>query len=181
MKARRFVTAALAAMAIASPQARAATPQAIAVTGSVVQTCTTWTPSGSLTFSPTYDVFSNTAPTGSASLTTRCTKGAAVTFAVNGGQNYSHASPSGLRAMTDGSNHFLSYQLYQNAGLTAAWGFSTSTGAGTGLNQTGLGNAAGETMTLSLFGQIPAKQDVFVSSSSKTLLYQDTVTVTVNY
>lgn len=181
MNARRFVLTAAAALTVLSLPVRAATPQAVAVTGSVMQSCTAWTPSGSLTFSPVYDVFSSTAPTGSASLTTRCTKGASVTFAVNGGQNFSHASPGGFRAMTDGTGHYLSYQLYQNAGLGAAWGFSSSTGAGTALGQTGLGNAAGETMTLGLFGQIPAKQDAFVSTSAKTLAYQDTVTVTVNY
>jgi spore coat protein U-like protein len=159
----------------------AAAPQAVNVTGSVIQSCTTWTPSGSLTFSPTYDVFSATVPTGSASLTTNCTKGATVTFAVNGGQNFNHASPRGLRAMTDGSNHFLSYQLYQDSGFTTAWAFSMGTGAGTTVNETGLGNAAGESMTLNLFGQLPAKQDAFVSSTAKTLLYQDTITATVNF
>lgn len=181
MNARRFLLAAAAAAAMLSLPVQAAPPQSVAVTGSVLQTCIAWTPSGPLTFSPTYDVFSSTVPTGSASLTTKCTKGAPVTFAVNGGQNYTHASPSGFRAMTDGSSHYLSYQLYQNSGLSAAWAFSTSTGAGTPANQTGLGNAAAETMTLNLFGQIPAQQDAFVSSSGKTLAYQDTVTVTVNY
>lgn len=83
--------------------------------------------------------------------------------------------------MTDGSSHYLSYQLYQDSGLTSAWAFSTSTGSGSTAGQTGLGNAAGETMTLNLYGRVPAGQDAFVSANSKSLLYQDTVTVTVNY
>ncbi len=180
MKARRFLVFAAVAIFTVLARAYASGPEPVAVTGSVIQTCTAWTPNGALSFSPNYDVFSLTAPTGSTSLTTKCTKGASVTFAANGGLNYTHAT-SGFRAMSDGSSHYLNYQLYQNSGLSTVWGFSTSTGAGTAVNETGLGNAAGETMTLSLYGQIPAQQDVFVSSSSKTLLYQDTVTVTVNY
>lgn len=181
MKRRSLFATLAAAAAIASAPVSAATTSPVAVTGSVMQSCTAWTPSGSLTFAPKYDVFSSASPTGSASLATRCTKGASVTFAVNGGQNYTHASPGGFRAMTDGSSHYLSYQLYQNSGLTAAWAFSASTGTGTAVGQTGLGNAAGETMTLNLYGQVPAGQDAFVSANSKSLLYQDTVTVTVNY
>jgi len=84
--------------------------------------------------------------------------------------------------MTDGSGHFLSYQLYENAALTQVWTFN-SAGVGTGLNGstdtvTPAGNAVN--MTLAVYGDIPAGQAPAYCSGGASC-YTDSVMVTVNY
>ncbi len=174
-----FVATAVASLVMAAPAFATSQTSNVTINSTVQQSCTTFTSAGALTFSPNYDVFSSTAPTGNTSLTTNCTKGAAVSFSVDGGGHAGSGSISGDRALTDGSSHYLSYELASDSGFTSPWQFTT--GGGTGQNQTGLGNTTGEKMTLSIYGRIPAGQDAYVGSTATTLLYQDTVVASVNY
>lgn len=63
----------------------------------------------------------------------------------------------------------LSYNLYRNAARTNIWGNGTS-----GTSQFSVGNPADNT-TLTIYGRIPAAQDVSAGS------YADTVTATINF
>lgn len=156
------------------------TAQPFAVSGNVVANCNTLSPQSSQTlqFNTPYDTTSasdNT--TGPLTFSINCTKGDTnFTVSVGGGSSFTHASPSGSpnRAMTDGNNHFLTYQLYQSSGTLSPWAFNSGTGTGSAVNQ----NAGGlsSATTFSLYGIIPHGQtNAFVGS------YHDTVLVTVNY
>ena len=175
-----------AALAIGAVCALASTPafatsntSNVTINATVAQSCSTLTASGALNFSPNYDVFSSTAPTGNTSLSTNCTKGASVSFSVDGGAHAGSGSISGDRAMSDGSSHYLSYELASDSGFTAPWQFSGSTATPQGT--TGLGNGSAEAMTLNVYGRIPSGQDAYVGSAATTLAYSDTVVASVNY
>jgi spore coat protein U-like protein len=155
----------------------------VSINATVAQSCTTLTSAGALTFSPNYDVFSSTAPTGNTSLSTNCTKGASVSFSVDGGQHAGSGSISGDRALTDGSSHYLSYTLSSDSAGSTPWAFTGSGSSTTATPQstTGAGNTSGEALTLSIYGSIPTGQDAFVASGASTLAYSDTVVASVNY
>ncbi|HEY5995207.1 MAG TPA: spore coat U domain-containing protein [Gallionellaceae bacterium] len=72
-----------------------------------------------------------------------------------------------LRRMKhSGSNDYLAYQLFNNAGRTTIWNTSSGKVFGTG---TGLPQA------LTVYGRIPAAQSALTGD------YSDTITVTVDY
>lgn len=168
-----------ASMLAAAPAFATSNTSNVTINSTVAQSCTTLTAAGALNFSPNYDVFSSTAPTGNTSLTTNCTQGASVSFSVDGGAHAGSGSVSGARAMTDGSSHYLSYLLASDAAFSSPWQFSGSTA--TPQATTGAGNATGEQLTLNIYGQIPTGQDAFVGSGAATLAYSDTVVASVNY
>jgi spore coat protein U-like protein len=150
--------------------------QSLTVNGSVSQSCTALSSAQTLTF-PAYDFQTNASTpdtAGPVSYTTKCTKGSTVNFSVNGGLNYSHTS--GTRAMKSSStSDYMNYGLFQDSGDTTAWAFNSSTGVGTNgpaLNPT----SNTQTLTLTIYGSIPAGQDVSVASD-----YTDTVTVAINF
>jgi spore coat protein U-like protein len=158
----------------------AQTGQQVAVTGDVTGGCNTLSPaSGTLAFG-SYDVFGGVDVTaGPLTFTIRCTKNDPnFNVAVSGGSNYSHASPSGDRAMVDSKTTYLTYQLYQSSGTSSPWAFSTSNGTGTAVAETA--NGINTNSTFSLYGIIPHGQTLAagpgVSSS-----FSDSVTVTVNF
>lgn len=150
----------------------------LTVNGSVTQSCTAFTPaSNTLTF-PAYDFQTNaTTPddAGPVSYTTKCTKGASnVSFQVDGGANYAHTS--GTRAMhSSNGSDYLNYALYSDAGRTTPWAFVAGTGAGTPAPTLTISSST-VNQTLTIYGRIPAGQDVATASD-----YTDTVTVAVNY
>jgi spore coat protein U-like protein len=113
-----------------------------------------------------YDVFATTPNNnGVGSLTIRCQGGGAPTFVVtlSTGQSHSYVS----RVMKSGGNQ-LNYNLYTSAARTVVWGDGKgSLGAMT--------VARNSTSTLSVFGQIPAAQDVAVG------IYTDSIVATVNF
>ena len=169
------------ALAISAGPASAGTQSAnVTMTATVTQTCTALTPStGTITF-PAYDPFTNhTAPDNDstpATFTTNCTRGSTnVFFTVTGGNNCTHASPLGDRAMASGTN-YLTYQLFQDSGYSTAWAINSSTCAGTTQLSAGTITSSSQNLTFSLYGQIPAGQDPVVASN-----YTDTVTVAVNF
>ena len=150
--------------------------QTLTVNGSVTQSCTTLSSAQTLTF-PAYDFQTNasTADTaGPVSYTTKCTKGSSVAFSVDGGLNYGHTS--GTRALKSSStSDYINYGLFQDSGYSTAWAFNSSTGTGSNgptLNPT----TDTQTLTLTIYGSIPAGQDVSVASD-----YTDSVTVAINY
>jgi spore coat protein U-like protein len=178
---KRFGTLA-AALALASgafyaaPAFATSQTQSLTVKGSVSQSCTTLSSAQTLTF-PAYDFQTNatTADTaGPVSYTTKCTKGSSVAFSVDGGANYAHTS--GTRALKSTSTgDYMNYGLFSDSNDSTAWAFDSSTGAGTNgatLNPT----SNTQTLTLTIYGSIPAGQDVSVATD-----YTDSVTVAINY
>ncbi len=98
--------------------------------------------------------------TGTVSVT--CTKDTSYTVALDGGGQGAVAS----RAMLSGAN-LLTYQLYSDAARTTVWGDTAGqlvSGTGTGAQQ-----------DLTVFGRIPASQNVPSGA------YADTINVTVTY
>lgn len=157
----------------------AATTQ-VSVTGNVVGDCSTIPSSGTLAFG-SYSPFSASDTTTAVpfTLTFNCTKGDTnLNVAVSGGQNYTHANPSGSRAMKDATNNYLTYQLYQTSGTASPWAFNTGSGVGTTVSLTAGGvNTAN---TVNLYGVIPNGQ-TSGASAPDVGSYSDQVTITVNY
>ena len=104
----------------------------------------------------TYDPLSATADDdGVGSITVACTRGIPTLLVeIDNGT-------SGVRQMSDGGVELLSYQLYSDVGRASVWG----TGAA-GVDP-GAVNPAGT--TLSVYGRIPAAQDVAVGNYAQTL------------
>ena len=105
--------------------------------------------------------------TGSVSVT--CTSGASTTVTLGQGSNADTGSTAAapLRRMKDAGTNFLSYALYSDTGRTTTWGDT----APTGLPHTGTGTLT----ALTVYGQIPAGQNVPATS------YSDTVVATVTF
>ena len=156
--------------------ASATTNQQVAVSGNVVGDCTTVPASGTLAFG-SYNPFSTSdLAAGPFSFSINCTRGDTnLNVAVSGGQNFTHANPSGDRAMKNANSNYLTYQLYQTTGTATPWAFDTSTGAGTQVGLTAGGTTTSN--TISLYGIIPQGQ----TSGPDVGSYSDQVTVTVNY
>jgi spore coat protein U-like protein len=102
---------------------------------------------------------------GTGSVIVTCTKGAGTRIDLNNGGNFS----GGTRRMTAGAGNFLTYQLYQNTGRTTAWGSGGSAG------QTVAGAPGKAPRTFTVFGRVPAGQDVSAGS------YTDTVVATIHF
>lgn len=97
-------------------------------------------------------------------ITLHCPSGTAWKLGLNNGANANGTT----RRMTDGSSHYVSYELYQNANRTTRWGDTVGT-------DTVAGSGNGATTTVTVYGQVPA-QTVPAAGS-----YSDTVTVTLTY
>ena len=169
----RILLGLVTSIAVSFGCAWATTNQQVSVTGNVIGDCSTVPATGTLAFG-SYNPFSNTDVTQSFQFSINCTRGDTnLNVAVNGGLNFASASPSGSRAMKNGTT-FLSYQLYEDSGHTTVWPFNTSNGTGTVVSQTAGGiNSAN---TISLYGVVPHGQ-----TSPAVGSFSDTVTVTVNY
>lgn len=154
----------------------ASATNAITVHGAVVGDCTTVPASGTLAFG-SYNPFSTSdLAAGPFSFSINCTRGDTnLNVSVSGGQNFTHANPSGDRAMKNANSNYLTYQLYQTTGTATPWTFNTSTGIGDQLALTAGG--INSSNTISLYGVIPHGQ----TSGPDVGSYSDQVTVTVNY
>jgi spore coat protein U-like protein len=97
-------------------------------------------------------------------ITLHCPTGTAWKIGLDNG---SHASGS-TRRMTDGSGHYVSYELYRDAGRTQRWGNTPNTDT-----SNGTGNNAIQTATV--YGRVPAQATPAGGS------YADTVTVTLTF
>jgi spore coat protein U-like protein len=112
-----------------------------------------------------YNVFGASAVDSTGSVSFQCGSNVRnITVSLSRGQSSSY-NP---RTMTK-SAETLSYNLYRNAARTNIWGNGTS-----GTSQYSVGNPANNT-TLTIYGRIPAAQDVSAGS------YADTITATINF
>lgn len=102
---------------------------------------------------------------GTGAVIVTCTKGAGTRIDLNNGAN----ATGGNRRMSAGGGNFLTYQLYQDTGRTTAWGSGGSAG------QTIGGAPSKAARTFTVFGRVPAGQDVPAGS------YTDTVVATINF
>jgi len=101
---------------------------------------------------------------GSGSVVVTCTKGAGTRIDLGVGAN-----ASGSTRRMAGGGDFLTYELYQNTGRTTVWGSGASAG------QTIAAAPSRAARTFTVFGRIPAGQDVSAAS------YADTVVATINF
>lgn len=111
---------------------------------------------------------------GSTTWALRCTKNLPVTVSFNDGVNFTGPL---ARRMANGAN-FLSYQLYKDSsGGALVWGAGPAGGVAPGVSGTGFlftaSGVAGNTLTI--FGQVPAAQDVAVGN------YIDTIVATIEF
>lgn len=110
----------------------------------------------------------STAKTGTGSVTVTCTQDAVPIISLSTGANAANATGT-TRAMKNGTANYLSYELYQESGMTTVWG---DTGDAR-LTLAAAPSTAPRTSTV--YGRIPAGQDKPVGA------YTDTVTATVDF
>lgn len=167
----KFLPVLIAAAALATPAASLAgtSTGTLSVTASVSQNCLINSPT--LAFGSYDPIVTNatTALTASATATFTCTEGAsAVYVTANTGGNTGHATGT-TRAMAGGSG-YLSYELYTDSGHTLVWN-TTNSGGHTYTPSF----ASSQTANATVYGSIPAGQNVPVAS------YSDSVTMTINF
>lgn len=115
----------------------------------------------------TYDPTSATPLNGTSNIIVTCTNPTPYTVGLNAGTSVGATVTTRAMTRTAGGTETLGYALYSDAARTANWGNTSPTwvsGTGTGVQQ-----------TLTVYGQIPAAQNVPVAS------YLDTITVTLTY
>lgn len=108
-----------------------------------------------------YDVFTKTKTNSTGKVKVKCSASASYTISLSAGSGTFTS-----RVMKNGS-YQLDYNLYTNTTHTTIWGDGTS--------GTSTVSATGTGATYTVYGQIPALQNVRVGS------YSDTITVTVTY
>jgi spore coat protein U-like protein len=164
-----------ALLAAASGAFAATSTITFAVSVNVLKTCSV---------SATNLAFGNYTPGGGARATTSkvsvlCTKGTAVTVALNGGSTAGGSVAQRLMAES-GGNGTLQYNLYTTAAHSTVWG------DGTGISVTesliGAGMAAADASKLTVYGELP--DDVTNQAAPVTgakTAYSDSITVTLTY
>jgi spore coat protein U-like protein len=147
----------------AHASAQSATSGFVVATAVATNCSITTTPVAFGTYDP---VAANvTAPLdGTGTVVVTCTRGAGTRIDLGLG-----AAASGTTRRMAGAGEFLTYELYQNTGRTTVWG----AGAAAGLTITQAPSKAPRTFTV--FGRVPAGQDVSAGS------YSDTVVATINF
>lgn len=112
-----------------------------------------------------YDPTAATPLDSTSTITILCTTGTAYNIGLNAGS--APGATVTTRKMTNGANS-LNYALYQDSSRTINWGNTVGT-------DTVGGTAGGTAANLSVYGQVPALQNVPVGA------YTDTVTATITY
>jgi len=113
-----------------------------------------------------YNVFNGTAVDSTGTITYRCNATAVnITITLSKGQS----STYNPRTMTKGGET-LDYNLYTNAGRTSIWGDGTS-----GTSVYSRVNPPNNDVNVTIYGRVPAAQDVSAGS------YSDTVSATINF
>jgi spore coat protein U-like protein len=166
----RFVTraaagAAMLALAAAQPVAAATATANLNVSATVINNCVIST--AALAFGNYDPVDVNAAANldGTGTVTIACTKGSTATIGLGLGANASGST----RRMTDGSGHYLTYELYQEAARTTVW---ENAGAGL-LSPAAAPSKAARNFTV--YGRVDSNQDIEAGA------YTDTVVATVNF
>ena len=126
----------------------------------------------SMAFGP-YDVMSPTPNDSLATVTAVCTRNGGpqnvtITLQLSPGSNGGSVT---ARRMAGSTGDRLAYNLFRDVSRSAVWGFSTGVDT---LSQTlSIPNKESSTATFTIYGRIPASQDVAAGS------YADAVTVTI--
>ena len=157
-------------LALAAPALAATTSASFQVTAAVQKTCQLQSVNN-LTFA-NYDTMAASATTSTTTFQFRCNKNTAYQIAIDNGTHYGQGSVATDRSMQGNvtTTAYLSYELYRDSGYSQAWGATLGTNT---LNGTAANNSW---TTTTIYGSIPAGQDVISQS------YTDaTVTITVNY
>jgi len=94
-----------------------------------------------------------------------CTKGSNAVISLNNGLNSSNAQGT-TRAMSDGSGHYLSYELYSNSGRSNIW---------SNTNPVAYASTSSTAISEIIYGKIPAAQNSTAGN------YIDTVTITATF
>lgn len=134
------------------------------VLASVASSCTA-TSGTALDFGTKGLITSNADQTSTISLT--CTKRSPYNVGLNAGANPSTAANVNTRRMTDGSAHYIGYQMYSDTGRSVVWGNTVS-------SNTVNGTAVGGAQNFTVYGRVPPQ-------TPRAGTYADTVTVTVTY
>ncbi|HEY6843149.1 MAG TPA: spore coat U domain-containing protein [Thermoanaerobaculia bacterium] len=156
---------ALTALVVAAPAFAAQQTANLPISASVSANCTITT--SAVAFGAYDPVSANAAAnlTANGAVNVACTKGTPATIDLGNGGNFL----GGSRRMGSGTD-FLNYTLWRDAALTQPWG-SGIAGGGTQAY-----NAATKNVTaVTVYGMVPAGQDVTVGA------YSDTVVATINY
>jgi spore coat protein U-like protein len=151
-------------LGLASPALAQTATANLSVSATVTKNCTIST--NAVAFG-SYDPVGANATTdldGTGSVVVTCTKGAGTRIDLGLGAN---ASGSTRRML--GGTDLLTYELYSDSGRSTVWG----SGAGAGLTIATAPNKTPRTFTV--YGRIPAGQDVGAAS------YGDTVVATINF
>jgi spore coat protein U domain-containing protein, fimbrial subunit CupE1/2/3/6 len=128
----------------------------------------TITPLGSINFG-NYDVFSTIPADGSGAIQILCDQTQPhIVISIGPSQNSGGFNPRKMKHSL--LSDFLAYDLYSDAGRTVTWG--DGTGGSSTTTQKAFKNTP---LVITIFGRIPAKQDVYVGS------YSETVTVTITW
>lgn len=119
-----------------------------------------------------YDTTGAAALNGTGSVVVRCTKGTAITVALDQGLSAAVGSTctAPARQMTAGGVDRLGYALYSDPAMTAVWGCTAGTNT---VPATSTG--ANVLINLPVYASVPAGQDVAAGS------YADTVTVNITF
>lgn len=132
----------------------------------IQNTCAITTAPTSLNFGAQGVLVANVDTTSTIKVT--CTTGADYDIGLDAGGNESSANDVTTRRMTDGSSHYVSYNMYSNSGRTTVWGDTVDTdtvgSTGTGVEQ-----------SFTVYGRVP------VQTTPQAGNYADTVLVTVTY
>jgi len=109
-----------------------------------------------------YDVLATSPLYGTGSISGHCNRNDPVTIALSGGDS----GTTSQRYMKSASSDTLNYNLYQTSAYALIWGTGASALTATfGMTQT----------TLTIYGMIPAQQDVSAGS------YSDSIVATISY
>jgi spore coat protein U-like protein len=169
MKTMIKFAVALAALAVSTAYA-GPSPQTgnLSVTAAVANSCAI-SSTTAVAFG-TYDPLLATNNDNTGSVSVRCTKGTTYHVALAQGANPTGASTctAPARQMSDGGTERLGYDLYTNVGRTTVWGCTTT-------NDVDVTSASSAANAMTVYGRIPAGQDVATGS------YTDTVVVTVTF
>lgn len=163
MRTRRLMTGAgVAALVAGMVAAQPATVEAdvasanLSVSAAVAANCTI--SAGSLLFG-TYDPIgaNDTNPLNAeATVTVRCTKNTSAQVGLDNGENF-----SGGRRMIAGASQFLSYELYSDSTRNTVWNMA---------NRVNYVAPNRSPQDLTVYGQVPAGQDVEVGNYSDTVI-----------
>lgn len=163
-----FATALVLAPAVGWRPVSAATATAnLSVSATVTNNCTIGT--SAVAFGG-YDPIATHASTpldASGTVTVTCTQGTTRTVGLSLGANATGAT----RRLTDGSSHYVAYELFKDSGRSSIWGNS-----GADLLTPAVDPAASNAaVNLTVYGRIAAGQNVVAGS------YTDTVVATVTF